>query len=262
MLNNRLARIVGPIALLCIVTTPRAEEPTVTPYRPTISNPAQLSAPGFMELEMGGNSTCNRDGSRQHNLPTVLKYAVSEDFGVLLSGDVRLRTIDSEGGVVKGHGDTTLLLKHHWSLGGKEQSDDAPSLGLEWGFKSPTATSGLGSGKSDTIITGIYSANIAENALDINLGVTRLGVVDTGSRNQWSWAAAMSRSISGPWGAAFELAGNARRGTRSTAQAMLAVSYAWSRKIVLDVGFARGLNSASIDRSVFAGIAILLDRNP
>jgi hypothetical protein len=34
-----------------------ADEPSTTPYRPTVSTPANLSEPGWLEVEAGGQQT-------------------------------------------------------------------------------------------------------------------------------------------------------------------------------------------------------------
>jgi hypothetical protein len=234
------------------------EDASVTPYRPTVSNPAALSAPGWLEMEAGIARQSPGDGSRRTSLPYQMKYAFSPDFGILLGGDARVMQTDAEGNGLRGAGDTQLLLKHRWGLG---EGEDAPALGLEWGVKSPTARSGLGSGKTDYIVNGIYSAELGGNTWDLNLNATRLGAWDEGSgRTQTGWATTLSRPLDARWSIAGELSGTARRGVARETQALFAVGYALSKRVVLDAGFAVGASRAAADRSIFFGVSFLVEK--
>ena len=234
------------------------EEVSVTPYRPTVSNPAALSAPGWLEVELGVNQQRPGDGSQQGSLPYLLKYAFTQDFGILLAGEAHRVQSDADGTRLGGLGDTQLLLKHRWGLGDGEND---PALGLEWGFKSPTARNGLGSGKTDYIINGIYSAELAGNTFDLNINATRLGVFDAGTgQTKWGWAATLSHALDERWGIAAELSGAARRGTLPENQALMAVAYTLSKRVVLDFGMAVGVSRAAADRNFFAGVSFLLDK--
>ena len=53
-LYSRLSTPLAGMLLAFFVPSVWAEQPTATPYRPTVSNPADLSEPGFFELEAGG----------------------------------------------------------------------------------------------------------------------------------------------------------------------------------------------------------------
>lgn len=245
-------------ALLCNASVSQAddleEEVSATPYRPTISNPAALSAPGWLEMEMGMLDIKSADKSRAKTVPYLLKYAFSKDFGVLLGGDSYVVQVDPDRKRTSGYGETTLLFKHRWGL---NDQDDA--LGLEWGTKQPTATNGLGSGSSDSTINGIYSTAIAETTIDFNFGLTRLGAIQQGeSRNQWNSAIALSRALNDKWAVAFEIAGIRRSGVPFSSQHMATIAYVVSNRMVLDAGLAKG-NHAN-DHMVFAGITLLMER--
>ncbi len=218
-----------------------AEEVSVTPYRPTVSNPAALSEPGWVELETGVAAQNGKDGSRQRSLPYLLKYAFTSDFGVLLGGDAFVSQIAPDNTRISGGGDTTLLLKNRFAL----SDDPAAALGCEYGFKSPTAATGLGSGKSDFVLNGIYSRVIGKHSLDVNLNVTKLGDTSAGgSAYQYGWASAVSHPVNGKWGVMAELSGIARQGALPQNKLLLATSYEWSPSLVLDTGLAAGISSA------------------
>ena len=240
-------------ALLCCSSALAAEEPGVTPYRPTVSNPAALSAPGWLELEAGFAAQNGRDGSRQDSLPFLAKFAVTPDFGVLLGGNAFVSQREADGTRLSGAGDSMLMLKHRFVM-----NEDA-ALGCEYGFKAPTAAKGLGSGKSDLVLNGIYSRDIRGHALDINLNVTKLGgVAITESAYQYGWSGTVFRPFGGQWGVMAELSGVARRGALPENQWLLAASYAWSNRLVLDAGLSAGLGSTAHRAGLFAGMSLLL----
>jgi hypothetical protein len=254
-MRNQIALMV----LLCcdIVRPVFAEEPSVTPYRPTVSNPATLSQPGWLEVESGWLDSVAPDNSTRGSLPYTLKVAFTENFGVMLGGEAYVDQTDPMGARQTGVGDTFLLLKNKWQAG--EDTDSA--FGLEYGFKVPTAKNNLGSGKTDYLVNGIYSTELSGNTIDLNLNMIELGYVQPGqARQQFGWAAAWSSQIDSTWGIAAELSGYIDRGTAPGNQFLAAVNYAMSRRVVWDTGFATRISQAGPKWSLFAGVSILVGR--
>ena len=230
-----------------------AEELAAKPYRPTVSNPAALPVPGHLEVEAGVQRTRADDPWRRDSVPALFKYAFTENVGLLVGGEGYVKHYSNIDGNASGVGDTNLTLKLHHAL------TDNVGMGLEAGVKLPTAKDLIGSGKHDMIVNGILSAEWGDFTLDANLGAQRLGAVSAGeSRTAYTWAAALSYQLTEKWGIAGEFAGATQRGAPSTSQFLAAVSYGVSKTVVLDAGMAWGLNKASIDRSVFAGVVVLL----
>jgi len=228
------------------------EEPSVTPYRPTVSNPAQLSYPGWLEIESGWNRTKANDNSWRNNLPYTLKLAFNQDFGIMLGGDAYIAQTDLTGARLSGSGDTLLLIKQRWD--GNENS----AFGVEYGVKTATAKVGLGSGKTDYIVNGIYSTELNGHTIDLNLGITQLGIVQVNERKQQlGWATTWSRGISDEWTLGAELSGSARQGTPPVNQFLVAASYATSRRVVWDFGVAAGTSNAAQKWNAFFGVAFL-----
>jgi hypothetical protein len=253
--NNFWKLLVFACPGLTAVTGLAEEGPRVTPYRPTVSTPADLPVPGWLEMEAGGLRVRNRDGSTGDTIPYLLKYAFTQDWGVLLGGNLLARNIDAAGDRLSGIGDTNLELKHRMAV------DENHAFGIELGFKEPTAKTGLGTGKRDYLINGIYSADFQPWHMDLNLGGTRLGAVaDVEGRWQTQWAASLSRSLVERWGAEMEFSGTRQNNIPSTSQFLAALSYASGNRVVWDAGMAKGLNTASQNWSVFAGVSILLER--
>jgi hypothetical protein len=247
------------VTLVCCALTAHAaadDIPSVTPYRPSVSSPAALSAPGWLEVEAGVQSSNAVDPTRRQTLPYTLKLAFTPDWGIRIGGDAFVRQRNADGTTDRGFGDTSLVLKRRFAV------DDASAFGAELGVKFPTARDSLGSGHTDVGLNGIYSSDFAGDwHVDINLMATHLGGVDAGtSAWQKGWAGSLSRNLNDKWSAGFELSGTQRRGADSTAQALVSTSYSLSPGAVIDFGVSKGLNNASGGWSVFSGITFLAAR--
>jgi hypothetical protein len=243
------------LALMSAAMTAAAADdaPAATPYRPTVSNPADLSEPGWLEVELGWQRVHGGSDKQRDSLPVLAKLAFTPDWGILIGGDLDVRSKDNAGAVSKGVGDTTITLKHRIPT-----ATEGTAFGIELGYKSPTAPDSIGSGKADYIFNGIYSTDFSGNHFDLNLGATRLGTADAGqSRTQHSWAASLSRAFGDQWGAFAELSGTAQRGVSAQSQLLAGASYNVSKRVVLDAGMTSGLAATSQDWSVFFGITIL-----
>ncbi|HEX2604337.1 MAG TPA: transporter [Oxalicibacterium sp.] len=245
------SRLLLPLSLMLALPAYADELPPVTPYRPSVATPAQLPAPGQLELEMGGLSVKN-DSERRNSLPYTLKLAFSEEWGVLLGGEAFVS--DRQNGEhTNGFGDTSITLKRAFAL------EDKTALGLEFTAKAPTAKDELGSGKADYTLNGIFSKDIGELHMDLNLNQTRLGAIDPGTgRMQTGWAASFSTSIKEQWTLTGELSGTRQANAPNTAQLLAAVTYNPTPRLAIDIGVAKGLTNASQDWSLFTGIVLPL----
>jgi len=234
---------------------PSPDQPSVTPYRPTVSNPADLSAPGWLEAELGGLRSYNEDHSRSDNVPWLLKYAFDENYGLLLGGGGYVSSQVPGAPSQASFGDTFLEWKQRFPV------SDTAAFGVEAGVVAPTASHNLGAGKPQWLVNGIFSTDLGALHLDVNLAETRGGETPVQvSPWQTAWAAAISRPLAGNWGGAFELSGTYQQGAPTQSQALFALSYNWSRQLVLDCGAAYGLTHAAHDRSLFAGATFMIGR--
>ncbi|MEO8154752.1 MAG: transporter [Rhizobacter sp.] len=221
----------------------------ITPYRPSVSSPAQLPAEGQLEMEIGGLRNRARDSdARRDSLPYQFKLAFSKEWGVLLGGEAHVTARDT-GVRESGVGDTTLVLKHAWS------ADDTHANGLEFGVKLPTAKDTLGSGKADYTLNVIESIDITTLHIDVNANATRLGVADPGtSRTQLGLSASFSMPLAERWGATAELSGTHRQGADNSMQVLGAVSFSPSKRLTFDLGAARTARPSPGSTSFFAGV--------
>lgn len=238
------------LAVLASLPAWAADAPEVTPYRPSVSTPAELPTPGQLELEFGGQRQ-KQGSARDDSLPYLFKLAFTKEWGVLLGGDAQVWTRDEQGMREHGVGDTSITLKRAFII------SDARAFGLELGARLPTAKSTLGSGKTDYTVNGIYSQDIRRLHLDINLNATRIGAPEAGSgRVETGLAAALSAPLGRNWSGVAEWSGTRRNGAQSTAQFLAALSWNPGQKFAIDAGFAKGLNSASPDWTFFTGFVI------
>lgn len=242
--------------LFCATAAAAEETPSVTPYRPSVSTPAALSAPGWLEVEAGLQRSRADDPQRRDTLPVTLKLAFSADWGMRVGGDAFVRQLNADGSRSKGGGDTTVVLKRRFAV------DSASAFGAELSVKIPTARGDLGSGHTDVGFNGIYSADFGSNwHVDLNVSATHLGGTPPGESSwQKGWAASLSRNLTDRWGVVAELSGTQRGGAGRTAQALVATSYSVSPALAVDLGVSKGLGAASGGWSVFTGVTFLAAR--
>lgn len=223
----------------------------VTPYRPSVSSPAQLPASGQLELEFGGLRQRTTD-SRRTSTPYLFKLAFDKEWGVLLGGEAHVWQRDADGHA-QGLGDTTLTLKRAWAV------DEESAVGMELTAKLPTANDAIGSGKADGTLNAIYSRDLGPVHLDANLNATRLGLAETGtSRTQLGASASFSTALSANWGLAGELSGTRRAGAEHGSQVLAAVTYSPSKLVTFDLGVARATHPTPATTALFAGVVFPL----
>jgi hypothetical protein len=231
------------------------ESPEAVPYRPSVSTPASLSAPGWLEVEAGYLHE-RHEGERRRSVPLTLKLAFTPDWGIRVASDAWVQLRDESGRRESGNGDTSIIVKRRFAI------DDASAFGLEGGPTLPSSRHlGPGSGKPDWTLNSIYSADFGAWHTDVNAALTRLGAVEVGAaRTQVLGAASLSRSLDEHWGVVGEISGTSQRGADSSRQFLVAASYNVSKRLVLDAGAARSLRSGAPSWSAFTGFTWLARR--
>jgi len=229
----------GALLLAALAAQADDGKPAATPYRPSVSTPAQLSAPGWLELEGGVWRQLGSDAHRD-SLPWTAKLAFSEDWGIRVGGEAWVRQTDEFGQRLSGNGLTGVVLKRRFAV------DEQSAFGLELGATLPTGRSGIVSGKTDTDINAIYSADLGAWHIDLNLIAIHLGAPDAGTSHlQTLWAAALSQPLNDALGLVGELSGTQQSGAGSAAQFLFGVSYSVTKSLVLDVGMARRVSGGA-----------------
>jgi hypothetical protein len=250
--------LIFPIAfaLAPAIAVAADDEPAAVPYRPSVSTPAALSTPGWIEVEAGLLHEHDGSPASRDSIPATIKLAFSPDWGIRVGADAWVRQRDDTGQRTSGIGDTAVVLKRRFAV------DDASAFGLEAAVVLPTSRRGLGDSQAAYGVNGIYSADFGGRwHTDINVVATRAGSADPGtSRLQWLGAAALSTALDDHWGVVGELSGTNQRGVDATRQFLVAASYNVSKRLVLDAGAARSLRSGTPVWSAFTGFTWLAGR--
>lgn len=231
-----------------------ADTAPILPYRPTVSNPAQLPVPGQLEVELGG-VRARSDGSRRSSVPYLLKLAFNPEWGVLIGGEALADLREDGRPRQRGVGDTMVELKRAWTL------DADTAFGIEFGANLPSAKEALGSGRADYLLNAIYSRDLGPVHLDVNLSATRVGTIELGtSRTRVDASMAFSGALTERWGLAAELSGMRRSGADNGSQVLTALTYSPNKRLTFDFGVARAARPAPATTSVFAGVVFPLAR--
>jgi hypothetical protein len=109
--------------------------------------------------------------------------------------------------------------------------------------------SGLGTGKTDHLVTGMGSKNIGKYFVAANISYFAIGQQDDSKHSRGEWTCAVSRPFKGSLSAVGEIYGDSRLDEMnvSFATSTWALTYRVNRKLVLDagavIGFTAGLGT-------------------
>lgn len=234
----------------------------VQPERPTVATHAGTVAPGWLELETGGEWDRYPDGGRVLNFPTNLKVGVAPraQFNIT-AAEFRGTAGDPS---ARGVGDVTLGLKYRLI-------DDGPIVGdfaILPSIKFPTASSarGLGTGTTDVSLLLISSRTVGPADVDINLGATRRsgnGVKVPKVSSVWTVSAGVP--IVGRMGWAGEIFGfpgtKGEAGTKGIVAILTGPTYQLVKWLAADAGVIEPLTGPQ-PRAVYAGFVWNIGKLP
>lgn len=231
--------------------------PSASLPRSTATSGADIPGPGVLQIELGATHLGGNEVGRRSASSYMVKYGVDHRFAVLMGGDAFVRSVPVAVPPSSGGGDTSFTAKYQ-----NPNADSGTSSGLEATLKLPTAARGLGSGKRDYGLKGIYGADLpAGFRLDTNIGLTHLGVLDAGQgRYETAWAAAISHGIDDSWTVAADLSGKRQRGVSPTKQLLVAASFSANEHLVFDAGIAAGLNRQTPKWGIVFGVTVVMGR--
>ena len=135
--GRRAALSIAALGTCAIAQSAEADEIAVTPYRPTVSTPAALSAPDWIEVEFGLMNSNGGIPTVRDSAPYSVKLAFSDDWGVRIGGEIWVRDVGATGQNINGVGDTGIVLKRRFAV------NERSAFGLELGVMAPTAPAGL-----------------------------------------------------------------------------------------------------------------------
>ena len=174
---------------------------TAEPERPTVATPASTVAPGWVEIEFGGQRS-EAGGVTSASTPAVLKIGLAQRAQLSLFGNWFDMT--GRGAHDAGLGDAAIGVK--WRL-----VDHAPVLGdfaVLPTITVPASAHGIGSGTTGLGILLISSHQIGPLAIDVNAAYThRSGGGTRAPRSATLWTVSLGSALVGPLGWVGEVSG-------------------------------------------------------
>lgn len=228
--------------------------PTVNPYRPTVTDPASLTAPGYLEMEVGGADQHGGAGThRAFSTPTVLKLTnLSKrlEFHVGYGGYLHLTGDD--GVTSTGRGDLVPGVQYLFTA----QTPKTYDIAARAEYKIPAAGRGLGTGKTDYDLLLLASKDY-NNTLhgDYNIGIYQLGRASgRGVATQYLASAAFSTKLSDKLTLQDELyAFSGSSETNTIVSTLHALGYQPARNLAFDAGIDIGISHAAPKYTVLFG---------
>lgn len=195
-----------------------------TPNRPTVTNTADTTQVGVLEIEFGIASA-----RRQQALPGLLKFGVLHDLELQWSGNPWQHDADShEAGV----SDTEVGFRWRFLHQGKIK----PTVSFQYNVSLPSATGSLGTGDVGHFMTLLASKDLPDKFhVDTNLNYQLFGRPG-GYDHNWLPDFTLSRQLTDKWSLSMEFSGNtsANAATPAVVQNLWAVGYAVKPRLVLD----------------------------
>jgi len=245
-MRNRAKLILSMTALLTAAFCTGQQTPTLTatPNRPTVTNTAETTQFGVLELELGVSAA-----SRQQSIPGLLKFGLLRDVELDWAGSPWLHDADVHySGVSDNYPGIRWRFLH--------QSQHQPTLTVQYFSKLPSAGATEGSGEVDHTLMLLASKDLPANFhLDVNFGHEWLG---RASRSGFDGALlesfTLSHPVKGNWGLSMEFSGatSPNTGTPAVVQHLWAVSYTVKPRLVLDSAVQVRVHG-SVPRVVYLG---------
>lgn len=233
------------------------DAPSANPGRPTVSTPATLTPPGYVQFETGMLSAWNSPGlSTQTSMNEVVKFAATKRIELLAGFEPVAHTYD---GAVSSNdsGGISLGVQAVIFPGeGAKPTIAASYFHSAYGGTAPD----LDIGSSTNSVLLLASADVKGFHYDANLFLNEV-VSDPVRRAQIGQSLSISHPLHGRFGLSGEVWHFTQAFLRGNAVGNLwAVNYNLSRNFVFDAGFNRGLTSTSARWEVVTGFTYLLPR--
>ncbi len=229
--------------------------PAVNPGRPTLTDPASLTAPGWLETEFGLQQDMDRD--RNFGSPILFKLTSGNkrlQYRIGMDGYVRL------GDRTDGFGDTYAGLNYLAATQDKAGFDIAARTTI----KIPTARAALGTKKFDYNVLLLASRDFSPTIHgDFNAGFSSLSRQGVGGTDaQLFLSASFTIPIrGGRWGYTNELTYSSPiYGQRSAVTMMHGLTYAAHRYEVYDIAAQWGLHGDGSTFQVLLGRTFFLGK--
>jgi hypothetical protein len=198
---------------------------TATPNRPTVTNTAETTQFGVLEIEFGISSA-----ARLQSLQGLLKFGLLRDVELDWAGNPWQHDASTH---YVGVSDNNVGFR--WRF--LHQAKSQPTLTVQYSAKLPTAGPVEGSGEVDHIVTLLASKDLPKRFhVDANLSYAWLGRPGGGFDHNWLPTGTLAYSLTNKWQIAMEFSGATRQNaaTAAVTQNLWAVSYTLRPRLVLD----------------------------
>jgi hypothetical protein len=241
-------KLAAALLLLCLTTVAcRAQqqppELIATPNRPTVTNTAETTQFGVLEIEFGISAA-----TRQQSLQGLLKFGLLRDVELDWAGNPWQHDASVH---YVGVSDNNPGLRCRFL----RQAKRRPTLTVEYSAKLPTAGRVEVSGEVDHIVTLLASKDFPKRFhVDANLGYTWLGRPGSGFDHYWQPTGTLSYALTHKWQLAMEFSGTTRANdiTPAVTQNLWAVSYTLRPRLVLDSAVQFRV-TGNVPRAVYLG---------
>lgn len=224
---------------------PPENDLVATPNRPTVSNTAETTQCGVLELEYGVEL-----GSTHQDMNGLLKFGATKDLELRFSSDPLIADIGSP---ITGAGDFQLGAKYRLV----HQKGNVPTISFSYTANLPTAQGNLGSGAVDHFLLLMVSKDFGKHHIDFNAQPGWYGRPHAvGFDHNWTIAGAWSHPIRGNWGIGAELSGYTRQNVAipGEMQAIVNLDYAPKPRLVLDFGVIKRIYGNAPNAMFEAGL--------
>ena len=260
---DRLSLVRGHVVLLWLLPlfaaparAQTAPDPrTAQPERPSVATHAFTVAPGYGELEVGGEWDHNQDGTVAWAAPALLKIGVSRRVQL----DVQTLVVHPAGETIGIIG-TAVARKFHIASGVPILEDVA----VQAGVKFPTGAQPPEFDTTDGSLLLISSHQHGAFSLDVNVGyIRRSGDGSATPKNATMATASASWSLPRDFGLGVEVftypGTSGRAGGPTTVGLLTGPTYRVNRTCVVDAGVVLRLRG-NYPTSVYAGVTYNLGR--
>ena len=258
-LRRSRSAIVIVAALVLLASAASAQTPpdprTAQPERPTVATHAFTVAPGYGELEMGGEWDYNEDGTTAWSAPALLKIGLARHLQLDLQTIVVHPTGETTGVV-----GTLVQAKWHIASGVSFLEDVA----VEAGVKFPTGGQPPDYDTTDTSLLFISSHQHGAFSLDVNVGYThRSGNDSLAPKNSTMATVSAAWSLPRDFGIGLEVftypGTSGRAGGPTTVGLLTGPTYRVSNTCVVDAGFIVRLLGDQPE-AIYAGVTYNVGR--
>ncbi|VVE58039.1 transporter [Pandoraea iniqua] len=220
---------------------------------PLVTDDTGTQDTGNWQLELSSEWT-SLVNARQQQWNSTLTYGVLPNLDIAIQAPYQRNRPDGAGWT-NGFADPQLQAKWRFLEG------DHWSLGLKPFVTLPTASHdrGLGNGRATTGANLLMQYDLDRWTFLANAGYVWNDNRDGNRKNLWNASAAVLFSVTDKFRVALDVGYQTNTDPTSTtrpAYALVGAIYSPTKDLDLDVGYKRGLNPASLDHSVQAGVTI------